>query len=377
MIGIDSTICIYCKNHGFSKEHVAPFSLGGNCTIKCVCKDCNGKLSSVDQSLAENSPVALSKVGMTPTAAFGTQLGTIATMRDQRGFDLGVRIGNQMTVEVRPQIFLRGNQLSISCPDRQGIQKLVRYIDDQIRKGSLADVHQRITPDTIAPRFMMHRSDAAVVDAASSEEASKLLAVIEKNWPDVKTTLEKPDAGEVVKQATPSVLIKMVMKPNEEYRGVAKIALETTALLLGPEFVLRDTLDPIREYILGDVRLPVIDGDTPDQLAIDARFVERVPTENSFDFTDQHGVILFHEPQHGLAALVVLYGMHHYKVRLAPPMDRSSWVRHYEFSYTKDGHRELSELDFARRALERFPHLLKIDPGIATKMLEALKGETR
>jgi hypothetical protein len=169
----------------------------------------------------------------------------------------------------------------------------------------------------------------------------------------------------------------MMMLPNDEYRGVAKIAFETTALLLGTNFVISDAFDPVREYILGDVRLPEIDGDNPDHLAIDSRFVERAPAESSFEFTDQHGVILFHDPQHGLAALVVLYGIHHYRVRLAPPQDRSAWIRHYEFSYAKDGHRELSDLDFARRALERFPRLLKIDPGLAAKMLEALKGESR
>jgi hypothetical protein len=148
MTELDSSACIYCKNLGSSKEHVAPSSLGGNCVIRCVCEGCNIDLSAVDQALAENSPVALSKMGMTPTAAFTTQLGTIATMRDQRGFDLGVRLGNQMAVEVRPQIFLSGNQMRSSCSDRKGIEKLVGYIDAQIGRGSLAAVHQRITPET-------------------------------------------------------------------------------------------------------------------------------------------------------------------------------------------------------------------------------------
>ena len=77
----DDGLCIYCKQQGSSKEHVAPSSLGGNCTLNCVCVKCNGDLSEVDQALAEHSPVALSKIQHTPPSASPTQLGNYASMQ--------------------------------------------------------------------------------------------------------------------------------------------------------------------------------------------------------------------------------------------------------------------------------------------------------
>jgi hypothetical protein len=222
---------------------------------------------------------------------------------------------------------------------------------------------------------MMHRSDDAILDAASAEEAVRLVSVIEKNWISIKKELNDSENIEELSQPNPSVLIKMKMLPNEEYRGIAKIAFEVAALMLGADVVLSDSFDPIRAYIMGDVRLPLINGSDPDQLAIDSRFVGRVSEGFPFPFTEHHGVILYHDPARGLAAMVILYGIHHYKVSLAPQQNQRSWMRHYEFRYTKDGHGELSDLEFARRALERFPSALNINPDRAAEMLDVLNGK--
>src|SRR5215472_2714635 len=97
--------CIYCRKEGSSREHVAPSSLGGNCTLNCVCVKCNRDLSEVDQALAEHSPVALSKIQHTPASAFPTHLGGYASMQAEGGHQIGVRIRNQVATEVRPQLF--------------------------------------------------------------------------------------------------------------------------------------------------------------------------------------------------------------------------------------------------------------------------------
>jgi hypothetical protein len=282
-----------------------------------------------------------------------------------------------MAVEVCPQLFLDGDQLRFHCSDRKGLDKLMKYLDKQINAGSLASVHQRIDPESKPPRLMMHRSDEAVLDVESAGEAARLVAVIEKNWAPIKEQLIKGENIEELREPNPSVLINMKMLPNEEYRGIAKIAFEVTALMLGAEVVLGDSFDPIRAYIMGDVRLPLLDGSDPNQLAIDSRFVARVSEGFPFPFTQHHGVILAHDPTHGLAAMVILYGIHHYKVSLAPKQDQRSWMRHYEFMYRKDGHGELSDLEFARRALERFPSTLNIDPGMAAEMLDVLNGKQK
>lgn len=375
MKGASTDLCIYCKQIGESREHVAPSSLGGNCVIRCVCKRCNSALSSVDQALAENSPVALSKVSVTPTTAFATHLGSVASLRDSSGHDLGVRVGNHMAVEVCPQLFLQGEQIRFHCADRNRLAKFIEYIDKQIKTNRLASIFQRIAPENTDPRLMMHRSNDAVLDAASPEEAIRLISVLEKNWSAIKEKLTNAENMEEIRQPSPSVLIKMEMLPNEEYRGIAKLAFETTALLLGADSVLSESFDPIRAYIMGDVRLPLIDENAPDQLAVDSRFVGRVTSGLPFPFTEHHGVVLVHEPTYGLAAMVILYGIHHYKVSLSPPLEKHGWLRHYEFMYTKDGHGELSDLEFARRALQLFPSALSIDSNKAIEMLDLLNGE--
>jgi hypothetical protein len=226
LIGMNETtseICIYCKQIGSSKEHVAPSSLGGNCAIRCVCKKCNVDLSLVDQALAENSPVAISKVTMTPATAFKTQLDATASFRDSRGFDLGVRVGNQMKVEVRPQVFLSGDQMNITAADRAGLTKLIDYIDKQIETGKLAGIHQKITAESTAPRLMMHRSDDAVVEAISPGAAARLLSVVEKNWHTLRERADDPTAAEETRHPQPSVVVKFEMRPNEEFRGFLSV----------------------------------------------------------------------------------------------------------------------------------------------------------
>ena len=150
--------CIYCKKEGSSKEHVAPSSLGGNCTLNCVCVICNRELSEVDQALAEHSPVALSKIQHTPASVYPTYLGGYASMQVEGGRAIGVRIANQVATEVRPQFFADGNQIQVFAGNRAGLNELVQYIDKQIEHGRLARTRVFIAQDIKEPRFLMHRS---------------------------------------------------------------------------------------------------------------------------------------------------------------------------------------------------------------------------
>src|ERR1700722_4643172 len=116
----DDGPCIYWKQQGSSKEHVAPSSLGGNCTLNCVCVKCNGDLSEVDQALAEHSPVALSKIQNTPASAFPTQLGSYFLMEAEGNRQLGVRIGYQFPFYFCPQLFATGDRVQVFASDRDG-----------------------------------------------------------------------------------------------------------------------------------------------------------------------------------------------------------------------------------------------------------------
>jgi hypothetical protein len=81
----------------------------------------------------------------------------------------------------------------------------------------------------------------------------------------------------------------MLLRPNDEFRAVAKIAFETLALLRGPHTALEAHFDPIREYIRGDVQLPPV---PEGELSVDTRFVQRLEGEGHMQFTEQHAVLI-------------------------------------------------------------------------------------
>jgi hypothetical protein len=357
--------CIYCKSEGSSHEHVAPSSLGGNCILGCVCTTCNTEMSLIDQALAEHSPVAFSKILHTPPAAFITHLGGHATLQAQGGREFGVRIGNQMTTEVRPQLFANGNHIQAVASDGDGLNDLIRFIDKQIEKGRLATTRVVITEEAKEPRFLMHRSDEAVVSCSSPKRAAQFLRRLEKKWTEIRTKLEASEE-ERRTHAQPEIVIKMAFWPNEEYRGVAKIAFETLALLRGAAFVLQGAFDPVREYIKGDVRLP---DPKPGEVPVDTRFVERLGDEFKLKFSDQHGVLLVSSPP-ALLAVVILYGTHPYLIRLATLDGELRWMRGYEFSYTRAGHRELDEVAVCRQILELCPEVFGISRDEAREELK-------
>ena len=352
-----NSVCVYCKKEGSSREHVAPRSLGGNCTINCVCVPCNGDLSVVDQALAENSPVAFSKIQHTPITAFQTQLGGHASFQETGGLDVGVRIGNQARTEVRPQLFLLGDQVRAIASGREDLDDFIKFIEKQINKKKL-QATRIVSAESSEPHYLMHRTDDAYVSCSDPEAARKFLVLLEAQWPMIKSNLQS--VVEVrVEQVRPDINVKLKFRPNEEFRAVAKIAFEATALLLGAQYVLRPEFDPIRDYIQGDVRLP---DPRPGDIAVDARFVQRLGPEFQMNFTEQHGVLLYCSPP-DVVAFVLLYGENAYMVRLATLPHEIQWLRCYEFSYARDGHREIEEGEFAGRLLERVPALFKVGSG--------------
>lgn len=334
--------------------------------VSMLCRTCNGDLSVVDQALAENSPVALSKITHTPVTAFKTQLGGgHASYQEPGGLDVGVRIGNQARTEVRPQLYLLGDQIKVFASGREGLNDLIAFIEKRIEKKNLADV--RITDsESSQPRLLMHRSDDAYVSCSDPKRSRDFLNLLEAQWPEIKLNLQSAEET-TVKKIGPEIDVKLKFRPNDEFRGVAEIAFETVALILGPQYVLSSEFDPIRAYIMGDVRLPdpIPDGD----VAIDSRFVRRLGAEFKMNFTEQHGVLLYCSPP-DLVGFVLLYGENAYMVRLATMAHETQWLRCYEFSYSKDGHREISEDEFAARLLKISPELFNLNPGDLPDILQ-------
>ncbi|WP_041855997.1 hypothetical protein [Candidatus Korobacter versatilis] len=263
-----------------------------------------------------------------------------------------------MVPTVRPQLFLDQDRIRVAVSDRDGLKTLISFIDRQIASDHLKDTRIFIDENARLPHYCMHRSDDAVVSASDSQLARKLLLLLQSSWTQIKSKLE--NAEESRRASTPEITIKLTFRPNDEYRGVAKIAFETLAVLFGPELVLRDEFNPVREYIRGEVKLP--ETVPPGEIAVDSRFVERLQPQSQLPFSDQHGVIVLSSPPN-LVAFVLLYGEHGYIVRLANGLFDERWVRAYEFSYTRDGHRELNDAEFARRLFTAPPESFGVSAG--------------
>jgi hypothetical protein len=120
---------------------------------------------------------------------------------------------------------------------------------------------------------------------------------------------------------------------------------------------------------MGDVRLP--DPINHGDVAVDSRFVLRLGAEFRMNFTEQHGVLLYCSPPDPVG-FVLLYGKNAYMVRLAlaTMAHETQWLRCYEFSYSKDGHQEISEDEFAARLLKKAPELFNLKPGDLPDLLQ-------
>jgi HNH endonuclease len=365
---VNREICIYCKQPGFSKEHVAPASLGGNCTITCVCVPCNSQLSTVDSAVGDRSPVALSKVGDTPQAAFQTQIDTIATMYID-GEPVAVRVENQMKARILPQVTLRESQMGVRVESIEDLKRLVKHVEKQLKKGKLAETSKRIDDEQAIPRFVLYRSDESTVLCRTDHDGDQILRVMQKDWNNISQQLENsPKEPQAIEN--PSVLIKMRMDVNGEFRGVAKMAFETLAVLEGPDFVLNQRFDPIRSYILGDVQLP--DEAPEDGLLVDQRFVKRMG-EDAPKITEDHAVLFVSNGDH-LQAFVTLYGRHTYVVELANEGENPFEMRMYEFSTSRDGHREVAGEELGEWMIEFYPEQLGLSKQESSEIIETLRS---
>jgi hypothetical protein len=360
-------VCIYCKERGSSKEHVAPASLGGNCTITCVCVPCNRGLSTVDSAVGDRSAVALSKVGETPQSAFPTQIDIIATLYID-GEPVAARMENQMKPRILPQMTLKESQMNVRVESREDFVRLIKHVEKRIQKGALATTRRRSDDAQTVPRYVLYRSDESIVLSKSEEDAEQILRVMEKDWENIRRQIENsPKNEETIEQ--PSVLLKMDMDVNGEFRGVAKMAFETLAVLEGPEFVLNERFDPLRAYILGDVRLP--EASSEEGLLVDQRFVQRTG-DRAPKITEDHAVALVVNGGR-LHAFVTLYGHHTYVVQLANQGEYPFQMRMYEFSTTRDGHREISVEELGEWMIEFHPEQFGLSREQADDLVEILR----
>ncbi len=342
--------CVYCgEQRPSSREHVLQRALGGNFTTRVVCTDCNGGFSSIDQALAEDSLVALTRVGLTPREAFSARLGGDHFTPDTgTGIWMDSRVTNRMHTEVLPQIHLRGPHLSVTGSDHEGIARLVVMIDRRIASGTLSNTHFKIGPAErcSTARIVTHRKNDLYVRATSEEAAKQLLHVLSANWEAFKTQFEAP--AETSMRTATQVNLSVNVCLDDNYRAVAKTVFNFMAVRLGAEFARRNEFAEIRDYIRGITIVhmsPLPEGD----LVVDTRFVRQLaPGEQPIIPTGMHLVALAYSASR-LYGSLTLYGRDTFVVELGQvELDRHVLEAH-EFSIDRTANRSLNALEIAKR----------------------------
>lgn len=375
---LGSITCIYCKqNREPSREHVLQRSLGGDLVRRFVCSTCNNCFSIIDQSLADRSFVALSRVAQTPASAFKAVLGALVTQYDpDRDIYVEMQVRNEFTSVALAQLHLRaGGQGTVIGSSKADLIKFVEFIDARVKNNTLESLHVFIgipgcTCSSAA--LVMKKSGEGYVRLPTKEDERWFYSLIKLNWPVLREKiLQNPATPRY--QDNSEIALHFNYPPNDVNRAVAKTAFNTLASKIGSR-ILDTALDPLREYILGDLHLSQPSG--PDEIAVDSRFVFEIPPDQQqLHLSDEHSVVLaYSDPS--LIAFVTLYGEHLFLVKFPGitglVLDELSG---HSFTRNRAGNADLDFCSIAARLLEKNPQRFGLVPAVANRMASLLRGK--
>ncbi|MEN6533107.1 MAG: HNH endonuclease [Bryobacteraceae bacterium] len=373
--------CIYCKTtRPPSREHVLQRSLGGDLVARFVCGPCNNGFSAMDQALAERSIVALTRVSETPATAFGSRLGWLATRYDpDRDILVELEIRNGFEVAPYSQLHVsRDGRGSLIAADADALRELAEFIDEQVRSTESNSIRPTVKRffglpggEQLTAAVMVLRSPKdGFVRLPSPNDEQWLAEWLEHVWPEFRSKMsQRTDAPRP--GSLEEVHLRMTYAPNDVYRAIAKSAFNVLASKCGTEVALRNEMDPIRDYIRGDVQLPNVSNQ--EALAVDQRFVrELLPDEKPFTVSDGHAVLFVYDSP-SLVALVQLYGSHMFVVRFPDIVAvELPEIFGHEFSHDRTGNVDLPFDELARRILQRHPELIGMSQARAEELLKSI-----
>lgn len=257
---LEKTNCIYCLEEKISsKEHVLPASLGGNLTIRCVCKDCNVGLSFLDQSLVDSSLLSLVRLSEHPGAALASAKIKVRTNQDSE--ILESRLGYRLIPSIKPQIFFQKNESSYQIRAYGGSQedfhKFFNLIRKYISRNKLNDIQtlSAISSDLSESCLVMHRSNEIVFRPSSkaldsSVEKREILKAVAGKIDEFELSLfeqlRQTDSHEVVR---PSFEVSTGFQFGLNLRAISKIALNFLAYKFGEDLARSLELHALRKYV--------------------------------------------------------------------------------------------------------------------------------
>jgi hypothetical protein len=302
------------------------------------------------------------------------KLGSRVTWTDTEGVVVEMAVINEYEGVVLPQLHIkRDGTVRYRAADAESSRRLVAYMDHQVGEQSLGAIRTLQDPSADAAALVLRGSDDAYIRLPSLADRDWFLQLLQAIWntelrPKIKSATDQ-------KSAAPQLHVHFVYRPNDVYRAVAKTAFNTLTIARGTALVLRPEFDPLREYIRGDLQLPTTT--SPDQIAIDERFVRAIPPDRqTFGFGPAHTIIFAYEPPR-LLSFVTLYGNHQFLVQFPHiEYDEQEFMFGHEFTVDRTSNRALEKIDVFRLLLQARPNLLGANTKKALDVLSGLGPES-
>lgn len=317
--------CVYClKGKESSREHLIQRGIGGNLVGRRVCKECNHRMSAIDQHLADNAVVSMLRVLKTPAEAFGVKLGGDHVIHDSDGRALPVDLRNQFKPEIQPHFRFstaasdsRQVQVEMHLADPSDAARFIKYLR-RLRERGTETLHAK-TVDWFNDQeaaLVMHRRQEGYLALKHGEDAEKAKQVIERGAAQIIAALEgigEPEPSTIPK---PAVEFNSEVRLNDLFRAVAKIGFNLLVDRTPDAVALDPSFNDLRAYILGDdVRQDSVDG-VP---CPDSRFVTWLVKEaEPLTFRDYEHVVVLLDHDSEYHAIITLYGSLAFTVRLGP-----------------------------------------------------------
>jgi hypothetical protein len=356
--------CIYCKELKpvpIKGEHVVQDSLGGTLRIKCVCSDCNGKFSSIDQFLAENSGVAFERLIKHPIESGRVRLGGlhfIDSNDEKEAFEIVMR--GQFKGEIKPQLLfeLVGDELKTALygKDAHEIGNFISVIRKNVKNkifGNIPIFNSPMDTDCYSlGRLVLHQKTKLYFRRSKNDKDDstihKAVGMLEKNGEkfllEMEEKVKNTSIGVLVHQ--PKVSSKVSINLGAVNRAVAKVAFNLLAYAKGAEFVLDDRFDDVRRYIVGEKVHESLD----DEKEEEQKFILEVPQDQDIfklmpvkGNPDAHHA-LFTNLGPLLVCVISFYGSIQYVVGLGEG-SYGPEIEIHEFDYRKGIYRTLSTMD--------------------------------
>lgn len=265
---INCIFCLQTKEH--SDEHVMPYSLGGNLTIQCVCEGCNGKLSPLDQSLADASLLVLPRLASQPDATWGKSAQITPDSSKQKSLE--IKLGHKFSPQMKAQLIFKEKEtkgefeVNGSAESAELYQSFFKVLRAQIKKKGLRNIPNLKPMDKaededleIGFRLILNRSNQVVFrpslhSSDPSQEFETMVKLLEDRLDDIeKLITAKASSTPVQKVNQPNVTLNMAIDFGKNLRAVAKIAFTFLASTYGCDLARSSQFDELRDYIINGV----------------------------------------------------------------------------------------------------------------------------